>query len=435
MDKFNVRKEITALRVLFIFLFSSFIVPSVFAQENKGEIYQYARKIVDTMASESMHGRGYVNDGDKIAANYIRTEFQKNRLQSFTENYFQPFSLSINTFPGKISVKTDGIELTPGKDFIVSSRSPSYSGKHAVVMADEKLVSKKKRFKKFLKQDFLNKIIVVNDTGKQTTGLLELADNSCKAAAIISLKEKLTWSASQKTAAFPLIEIVRSSYNNPKEVEITIENKFIPDYQSQNIIAYIKGTEFPDSFIVFSAHYDHLGQMGKQAYFPGANDNASGCAMLLNLANHYSLPENKPGYSMVFIAFGAEEAGLLGSAYFTENPLFPLKNIRFLLNMDIMGTGEEGITVVNGSVFKEEFDTLVKINAQNNFIKEVKIRGKAANSDHYFFSEKGVKAFIIYTMGGTKAYHDIYDRPETLPLNEFEDLFKMILKFNDYLQN
>ncbi|MBA3704830.1 MAG: M28 family peptidase, partial [Bacteroidetes bacterium] len=162
---------------------------------------------------------------------------------------------------------------------------------------------------------------------------------------------------------------------------------------------------------------------------------ASGCAMLLNLAKFYSRPENKPKCSIAFIAFGGEEIGLIGSKHYTDHPLFPLKNIKFLLNMDIMGTGEEGITVVNGTLFKKEFEKLKQINTENNFIKDVKVRGKAANSDHYHFSENGVKAFFIYTMGGIKAYHDIYDRAETLPLNEFEDLFKMITKFGDYLQN
>jgi hypothetical protein len=103
--------------------------------------------------------------------------------------------------------------------------------------------------------------------------------------------------------------------------------------------------------------------------------------------------------------------------------------------VDIMGTGEEGITVVNGSVFKKDFDALHQINMKNNFIKDIKTRGKAANSDHYYFSEKGVKAFFIYTLGGIKAYHDIYDKAETLPLNEFENLFNLITHFATYLQN
>jgi Zn-dependent M28 family amino/carboxypeptidase len=212
-----------------------------------------------------------------------------------------------------------------------------------------------------------------------------------------------------------------------------IQTRFIPDHPSQNVIGYVKGSVHPDSFIIFSAHYDHLGRMGKEVYFPGANDNASGCAMVLNLARHYSKKENRPKCSMVFIFFAGEEVGLLGSEYFTKNPLFPLSRIKFLLNMDIMGTGEEGITVVNGTIFKKEFDLLSRVNADGKFIKEVRIRGKSANSDHFHFTEKGVKAFFIYTMGGTKAYHDIYDRAETLPLNEFEDLFKMITAFAGHL--
>jgi Zn-dependent M28 family amino/carboxypeptidase len=215
---------------------------------------------------------------------------------------------------------------------------------------------------------------------------------------------------------------------------IEVENIFLKEHQSQNVIGYFPGSVQPDSFIVFSAHYDHLGQLGKDVYFPGANDNASGCAMLLNLVKYYSMPEHMPSCSIAFMAFCGEEVGLLGSKYYTEHPLFPLNNIKFMLNMDIMGTGEEGITVVNGILFKKEFDKLKEINIANDLIADVKIRGKAANSDHYFFAEKGVRACFIYTMGGTKAYHDIYDRSETLPLNEFEDLFKLITKFGDYLQ-
>ena len=381
------RKKNTLLFLLF------FLSISLFSQEiKKGEVYNYARKIVDTITSESMHGRGYVNDGDKIAANYIKTEFQKFGLKSFTKNYYQKFSFPVNTFPGKMSLNIDGKELIPGKDYIIKANSKSI------------------------------------DT---TCSLTDF-----KRKGLIDFQNKLTMETSQVVSPSFTIQALSSNIDTSgTNISVSIENKFIPNYKSQNIIGYVQGSEYSDSFIVFSAHYDHLGQMGDKVYFPGANDNASGCAMLLNLAKYYSMSEHKPKYSIAFMAFCGEEVGLLGSKYYTEHPLFPLKNIRFLLNMDIMGTGEEGITVVNGSVFKEEFDKLKQINTENNFIKDVKIRGKAANSDHYFFSENGVKAFFIYTMGGIKAYHDIYDKAETLPLNEFEDLFKMITKFNDYLQN
>ena len=128
----------------------------------------------------------------------------------------------------------------------------------------------------------------------------------------------------------------------------------------------------PDSFIVLTGHYDHLGHMGKDTYFPGANDNASGISMLLNLAKHYSEFKGENKYSILFIAFGAEEAGLIGSKYFVNHPIFPLTNIKFLINMDLMGTGEEGLMVVNGKVFEKEFNLLNDINKKHNFFPKIK---------------------------------------------------------------
>jgi Zn-dependent M28 family amino/carboxypeptidase len=171
--------------------------------------------------------------------------------------------------------------------------------------------------------------------------------------------------------------------------------------------------------------------MGKDTYFPGANDNASGISLLLNLAHYYASHPAK--YSIGFICFAGEEAGLLGSKYYTENPLVPLKNIRFLINTDLAGTGDEGITVVNATEFPREFAYMNAINDEDKLLIKIYPRGKAANSDHYFFTEKGVPAFFFYTMGGIKAYHDVFDKAETLPLNEHEDLFKLIVQFNQKL--
>lgn len=428
--------------LLFCFLFFNLFSFS------QGQVYQYARKIVDTLASESMHGRGYVNDGDKIAANYIRSEFQKSGLQSFQEDFYQKFNFSINTIPFVSSFYCTAFkrELVPGKDYIVSSSSCSSQSRapiSKVLLLDSATYFNPKKLHSFLKKVNVYCFVAVNLNKVSDAEIVAFFSNKKKnfRGLIFLKKGKLTHTCSQKVDEFPSVQLLVPDTMNIKEAfkkcyaDLYLTNKFIPDYQSQNVIGYVKGSIYPDSFIVFSAHYDHLGQMGSKVYFPGANDNASGCAMLLNLAKHYSQPENKPKCSIVFIAFAAEEVGLLGSKYFTEHPLFPLKNTKFVFNMDIMGTGEEGITVVNGSVFKAEFDKLKQINIENAFIKDVKVRGKAANSDHYYFSEKGVKAFFIYTMGGIKAYHDIYDRPETLPLNEFEDLFKLTTQFGNYLQN
>ena len=129
------------------------------------------------------------------------------------------------------------------------------------------------------------------------------------------------------------------------------------------------------------------------------------------------------------MAFAAEEIGLIGSKYFTDHPLFPLKKIKFLLNFDLAGTGDDGIQVVNGKNYQQKFDLLTKLNDQDKLLKQIKIRGEACNSDHCMFHNKGVPCFFIYTLGGIQAYHDIYDRAETLPLTEYQDYFTLLVRF------
>jgi len=340
-----------------------------------------------------MHGRGYVEKGDKIAADYISQQFKKFNLSKFNKDYYQSFYLTVNTFPGDLYLKINGKTLIPGKDYLVD---PSSAG------------------------------------GKKDYNFAKSNKTKSAIEEIISIKEekkKLTMDVSHeflKTGFTVLQSAIPDTINN---VSFKIENKLLKDYQTQNVIGYVKGSVYPDSFLVFTAHYDHLGEMGRDTYFPGANDNASGVAMLLNMAEYYSKKENTPKYSIAFIAFSGEEAGLIGSHYYVQNPLFPLSKIKFLVNMDIMGTGDEGMMVVNGAVFDEEYNRLIAINNSKHYLTDIPKRPKAANSDHYFFTEAGVRSFFFYTLGGIKAYHDIYDKPETLPLTKFEDIFRLIRDF------
>lgn len=394
----------------------------------------YARQMVDTLASPYLLGRGYYREGDEKAANIIATEFYKNKVEPFQKlNYYQQFHFSVNTFPHTVNVSLDGKALKPGADFIISAGCPTYVGTHKVIAADSNTFNKPKKLAKFLKKQYANYFVLFNLKGvkvESTKKLLQkiIATNSIGAAGIAEVKPKLTWDISTTVSPFPGVEILSSAITKyPKTISLDVQNKFLADYTGRNVAGFVKGTEKPDSFLVFSAHYDHLGIMGHEAIFTGANDNASGCAMLLSLAKYYAAHPAK--YSIAFIAFGGEELGLLGSFHYVEKPMFPLSKIRFLVNLDILGTGDDGITVVNGSVFKDRFDTLVSLNNQYNLLKQVKIRGKAANSDHYPFTEKGVPSFFIYTMGGIQAYHDIYDRRETLPLNHFPQLFTLLTEF------
>jgi Zn-dependent M28 family amino/carboxypeptidase len=175
------------------------------------------------------------------------------------------------------------------------------------------------------------------------------------------------------------------------------------------------------------AHYDHLGKIGTSTLFPGANDNASGTAFMLELAAWFS---KKPlPWSLLFIAFSAEEAGLQGSRYLVQHPPVPLSRIRFVMNLDLIGFGDKGATVVNGTVHEKEFRRLVSINSSKGYLPEIKARGKAANSDHYPFSEMGVPAFFLYTLGGPGHYHDISDRAETVTFSGFINTFGLVRDF------
>jgi Zn-dependent M28 family amino/carboxypeptidase len=191
-------------------------------------------------------------------------------------------------------------------------------------------------------------------------------------------------------------------------------------------MAYIPGKEVTDTFIVFTAHYDHLGKIGPDVIFRGANDNASGVAMMLSLAKYFSENRHLCKYSIAFIAFAGEEAGLIGSKFFTMNPVFPLKNIRLLVNVDLMGGGEDGITVVNAKENPRIFNLMKSINDELQLLKAIKERSNAPNSDHYYFAEAGVPAIFIYTMGTYKHYHDVNDRAENLQLTKFNQVFTLI---------
>jgi aminopeptidase YwaD len=353
----------------------------------------FARRMVDTLTSPYFWGRGYTNDGMGKAGRYIANQFESYGLQPLAGNsYMQEFSFNANTFPGKMEVSINGVALVPGKEFIVAPQSIGVKSKGTLV---------KKGSTHYVDEE--NRVVLL-------------------------LEKKLTWSVSKQVADSTTIQVDAQVMKQlPATIAANIENKLINNFKTANICGMVRGTTKPDSFIVFSAHYDHLGGMGADTYFPGANDNASGISQLLSLAKYYAA--NPQSYSIVFIGFSGEEAGLLGSKYFSEHPLINLTNIRFLVNMDILGTGDEGIMVVNATVYPKEFNILKGLNDTGKYLPKINSRGKAANSDHYWFTEKGVPAFYMYTMGGIKAYHDVFDISKTLPLNGYNGVFKLLTGF------
>ncbi len=400
-----------------------------------GQDKSYARNVVDTLTSNNYAGRGYVKNGHIKAANFIAKEFTRFGLKYFEKEFKQEYQIDVNTFEGLADLYIDNQPLLAGIDFLVDPSCPAIEGTFKLKWLDNNIVGDTKKISQFISSDLSDVFLVIDAEGIDDPAHMqlvnEMVNNPFNAKGIIIVKSsKLTWSVSGHQKKYPIISINKAKIKlKDKKVKLNIQAKLKKETITQNVIGYIKGSEVPDSFLVVSAHYDHLGMLGPDAIFYGANDNASGTAMLLNLAMYYSKPENKPEYSILFIAFGAEEIGLLGSKYYVENPYFSLEKIKFLINIDIMGTGDDGITVVNGSVHEKEFDLLTKINTEKQYLTRIKKRGKAANSDHHMFDQKGVKSIFIYTMGGSKAYHDVQDSGSNLTLFKYNECFNLIRNF------
>lgn len=423
------------LTIIFLLIFSVF--PGI------SQDIRYARYLINALASDSMYGRGYQHEGDIRAAEFIRQAFQQNGLHYFDTGYFQGVVFPVNSITGATFCEIDGVIVEPGKDYFISARSKGREETYRLVWLDHKSAQRTGKMRRFYKRNLSKSLVMVDPkiiTDSETRSIYrnlfwgERSAFSRPPAGMVWITEKPGWYLSDSGGESDYVVVTMRDgavTKKSRKLELKFTSHFEPEYTSHNVIGYIPGRLYPDSFIVYTAHYDHLGMMGK-VIIPGANDNASGTAMIIDLARHYSV--NPPAYSVAFMAFTGEEAGLLGSSHYVSSPFFPLENIRVLINLDMVGSGSEGITLVNGSIFKEDFAVIDSLNSVHSFLSQVKARGESANSDHYPFFAKGVTSFFIYTMGDEfREYHNIYDRPESLPLTRYEELFRLLTTYTDHI--
>ncbi|MEM7372170.1 MAG: M28 family peptidase [Bacteroidota bacterium] len=408
---------------------------------SKEDILLQARQEIDTLCSDYLAGRGYIGEGHQKAATYLSHRFKEIGLMPKGDfgRYQQSFNIQIN-LPAKVTASLGSTELEAGKNLIVNRFSGSGSINAKVVNLGYGLkVKPTVRGKIAMFRDgFPPKI--ANDSKKKdrykdlSRPLQRIqAILAYKPAAIIVVKEKLTMGFSREAGSIPIIEVLASDLpTKVKHATIKVESG-MQRIKTQNVLGLIKGSKVPDSVLVISAHYDHLGMLS-EAIFPGANDNASGTTMLLSMAEYFSKDTHQPPYSLLFIAFGGEETGLLGSQYYvTRDPKISLSRMKFLLNLDLMGNGVDGIMAVGGKDFPAFFDQLVEANEELSAVPRVRSRKNAPNSDHFFFLKNGVPGFFIYTEGGPKHYHDIYDNPTTIELSRYVEVRGLLIQFLENL--
>lgn len=400
---------------------------------------EYAKKTLQKLTSPEFQGRGYVRKGDQIASGFLVNEFKSIGLQSFEKNYSQYYHFPVNTFPGKMRVVLNGKTLEPARDYLIDPASKKCKGTFPLITFEKKWLSDTVQLRSFLSGDYKNKFILLDTTGWGKDSFRQavyeaIFRNIINARGIIEVVDSgMHYSVSTYQNTFTALRIRRKAIPaNIAEISIDVTQKFI-DHPARNIIGYIAGQT--DTFIVLSAHYDHLGRMGKATYFPGANDNASGTTMVLDFARELSQIKDSHKYGYAFMLFSGEEAGLLGSEYYVEHPLFPLTKIKQVLNFDMVGAGSGGVLIFNGTNLKNEFALMDTINKVNHFNIRLKIKSLSHGSDHYSFYKKQVPALFILTDGKEVGYHAPSDSYEKLPLNVYEPLFKMIYQYIEAKQN
>ena len=224
----------------------------------------------------------------------------------------------------------------------------------------------------------------------------------------------------------------------------TIPKSFLPVgfNKSQNVISYIEGSEFPDEYVIISAHSDHEGVINNKIY-NGADDNASGTSAVLEIAEAFKLA-SKNGYqpkrTVVFLHVTAEENGLNGSRYYTENPVFPLEKTVTNLNTDMIGRvddnhleNENYIYLIGSNRISTELDFIAqKANKEFTNLEldyTYNDRNDAnryySRSDHYNFALKGIPVIFFFN-GEHEDYHKHTDTVDKIN-------FKVLKKRVDFI--
>lgn len=430
-------------------------------------------KHIQFLASETLKGRYPGTPESKIAADYIKKELLKSRLKLIGDNGLQNFEVVTNIVAGEnnklefenisgvlnesfapfaytsnasidaevvfagygFSINTDEISWkdyenidVKGKWVLILMGDPETENANSIFAQyageRDKVVTAKDKgaagilFVNGLLFDKEDKLISLNfDKTRSNAGLpvihikRDLADKLIKTNTIASLEKELK--ENKKSASFSTGTKLKATTDVEQYKVLT-----------QNIVAVIEGKELKDEFIVLGAHWDHLGMggIGSGSRMPdtvavhyGADDNASGVAGIIEIAEKIAKQKQRKR-SVLLIAFGAEEMGLLGSNYFTSNTLFKLNQLKAMVNLDMIGRlKEDHSLMISGTGTAVESENLLHtLNADSVFKLNMQPEGFGP-SDHAAFYAKDIPVFFL-SSGAHQDYHTPYDHADSINL-------------------
>lgn len=217
------------------------------------------------------------------------------------------------------------------------------------------------------------------------------------------------------------------SFGTGVKVALEVNAQFWPAVKGHNVLAGIRGTD-PDlrhEVVLVGAHLDHLGTDALGRVFNGADDNASGAAVLLALAETLKDNRFRPLRTVVFCWFGAEEQGLEGSRALAAFRPFPHRSLVAVLNVDMAGVGRPEVAIGGGEAYPQVFD-LAAAACPKPYAASLTPFRVGPNSDHWPFYERGIPALSFHSLGDRPNYHQLTDDAEHLQVECLEAVGRVV---------
>jgi len=427
-------------------------------------------KHIQILASDDFEGREAGTKGGELAASYIQNYFKYLGLHAFSETYRQEFWVPKALRLGKDNsltfqtAKRQKLVAKLEKDFIPLGYSSSgkVRAKEVVFVGyglatekydDYRECDVKGKVVVMMRQtpdgnnphsefyegaSLYRKLVLAREKGAvaalifsgavdfEDDALIELTrDRLAADAGILGLNISRNVAAALLNTSEETLKAIQLRINQTRKPEsfrvkkeITLSVELIREKaKTANLIGYLPATDslVRDEYIVIGAHYDHLGYGGpgsgslapdERKIHYGADDNASGTAGLLELARYYSARRHSIKRNLVFIAFGAEEMGLLGSAYFVQHPLFALDKI------NMIGRMKDSALAIGGVGTAAELEEICR--TENSYGFKLKLTQDGYGpSDHSSFYSKGISVLFFFT-GNHANYHKPSDTWEKI---------------------
>src|ERR1035437_1496669 len=461
-----------------IFLFFIFILTDVVFSQRKPEITAKELKTdVYFLASDSLKGRKPGTKEGKLAAGYIRDQFKASGLKLICDNGFQYFEIVTDVTAGDHNdLRFEDFQGTFKQDFMPVAYSSNGTIGNSVAFAgygfdidqdslkwkDYEGVDVKGKWVRLFRGDpeldnndskfipyteIRGKILVAKDHG--AAGVLIVTPVS------VDKDDKLIGLHSENndvTAGIPVINIKREMANmllkssgykvdslekilnktrKPKTILLPIMvNASAEIIQkkalTENVVGMIEGTDpiLKDEYIVIGGHFDHLGFGGPGsgsrmpdtvALHNGADDNASGAAVVMAMAGKLGAVKDKLKRSVILVSFTGEEMGLLGSKYFTDHSPVDMKKIKAMFNFDMVGRfdKEKKAISVSGTGTSLEADSIMKIYEKGLSFEVTHSPDGYGPSDHASFYSSNIPVFF-FTTGSHMDYHTPFDDADKL---------------------